>query len=746
MNELHNDIALRYKLCIVRGESKGLTTAIHLRALLLDISQLGYTLSGDAFRALRTCTESEFKQYHNVLVTTLKTMVGANVKYNALFKDFPNGEVNDEDHFARRFIGLITNHLGIAPDGIQPLSCGHVIDTNIFDVFKFGACPLCQHQVDELDDDESDRPVLDQVTPLKIIGLATEDDVKQIFTNLLAANVAISEDNRDIISDLILNDPSMFLLVPDIIPIKENIAVIAKLAVDYKYDPESSFEDFTMPASDILINNIKTATDILRLAVQLNDGDVSLAENTIIKLSNKERRVIMFLLNEVKHPEEDMMRYKMRWIRLAKTLHIGKFATKFPNAFKACDTLRNNAKSITTFNGRTEPLVLLVNGGDTIAEAKLLELLITRPGEFARRLDWMLRTFKATNAVMSAFKLLAADSFTTTMMLTMRSHFAGRVAKRTGNRYFMPKGAIAKIKAIPDERNDIDPTLALEIVTLVTNVLLERFSLLDNLGNVYVNPELKNYLVPMVQRNATKSLVTVQRGSQIPFEETEAVRMFLYWKEDDKSGTVDVDLSAISYNENWEYKNHISFTNLSDIGGTHSGDILSAPKGAAEFIDINLKTARENNVRYVVMNVISYSGQAFDTFECFAGVMGRDKVGSGAKFEPRTVTNKFDLAGDTRYNLPLILDLNTNQLIWADISITGHPNERVEDKSGSVILMGKSIEAMLLDKPNMYDLVMLHAESRASTIDLEYQEGKKYDTVFDVSMATETDDIIANWL
>jgi len=746
MNVLQNAIALQYKQSVVVTESTWKTPAVHIRDLLLDISQLGYTLDGNVIRAIRTLTETDFRNFHTMLVENLSKMVGDHVKYRPLFKNFPQDIPDDDEYFFRRIIGFVTNLIDCVPEDIKPLSCGHVIDTRLFNMDDFGACPICQCQVDETTD-ENDRPVLEDITPLKIIKLINVEDVKQIFTNLLEAKSSISEDNRDIITKLVKEDPSMFTCVSNMITMKENVALIAGLAVDYTYDPNGSHSDYTTIASYILIDYIKTATDVLRLAVQLSGGDVSLKEVTRFRLSNKERRVIMWLLDNVNSPEEDMLRYKMRWIRLAEVLHIGKYAKKYPNAFNACDTLRNRADTIETFNSKVEKFVVTIKsltGSDAwIAERDLIAILATRPGEFARRMDWMLRAFDAPVPVLTTFNELV-EKIPTPMLLTLSSHFKYR-SINSGERYFMPKGSLAKIQVIKDERDTIDADFAINVVNTITNELLQRFAKLEDLGNIYINKDLKGYLVPLVQRNASKSLVTVARGSHIPLAKNNATRMFLYWKEN-KDDRVDVDLSAVSYDANWNYKGQLSYTRLSDVGGVHSGDIQSAPNGAAEFIDIDIDTARRNHIRYVVMNVISYTGQGFNTFECFAGVMGRDKVNSGKVFEPTTVKHKFDIDGDTRYNIPLILDLETNQIIWADVSLSSFRNSNVENKAGSIILMAKSIESMLVDKPNMFDLLRLHAEARGYSIDYERQEGKEYDTIFDVGMASKVDEILANWV
>ena len=87
-----------------------------------------------------------------------------------------------------------------------------------------------------------------------------------------------------------------------------------------------------------------------------------------------------------------------------------------------------------------------------------------------------------------------------------------------------------------------------------------------------------------------------------------------------------------------------------------------------------------------------------------------------------------------------------NEIIWTDLAMTSRAHSYVEGQSGNIVSMSKAIQSMVDDKPNMFDLLMLHAEARATSVDTERQEGKEYDVVFDIDMATDVDEILANWL
>jgi len=733
MNELHNTIALENKQSIVLNRSGGAISKNDILVLMADIAQLGYTLNAPAISVLETQTDEEFVIFRKHLVKTLKVMVGANVKHRPLFKKFPADIPDDGEYFMKRIVGFFTNMFDITEEDAVVLSCGHAIDTRLFNLDDFGACPICQHQVDELDGEDTNRIPLEDITPAKIIGLATVEDVYQIFSNLLAAKASISDSNKAVISELVEHDQEVLAYIPIMIPMKENLALIAGLVIQH-----------TNVAVESMKQHFKTATDVLRLAVQLSGGDVSLAVKSKFKMTNKERKVIMGLLDNVSDPEADMIRHRMRWVRLGHYLHIGSHQKRFPNAFKAIDTMRNNASSVATFGGTVEALLHDMRPDDIENQRELISRLAMRPGDFARRLDHLLRTVKNTAWVTDALTA-AAPKLTTPMLMALSAHFKNR-SEKSEFRYFIPKGKVAKIQTIEDTRE----TIAFETIGSIMNIigweLHNRFVKLDGLGDVLLDPALKNYVLPMQQRSASKSLVTVPRGSRIEIPEAPTLRMFLYWKNGEDNYANDVDLSAVAYTEDMEYVNHLSYTNMKIEFGVHSGDIQNAPMGASEFVDINVEKALAKGVRYISMNVISYSGQAFDSFESFAGVMGRTKSNSGQPYEPKTVEHKFDIGGDTRMNIPLLFDLKTREILWMDIALTTSRYGNVENMSESSLLMVKAINTMLDTKPTMFDLFDLHARARATSVDYERVEDKEYDLVLDASKATELDDILANWM
>ena len=189
------------------------------------------------------------------------------------------------------------------------------------------------------------------------------------------------------------------------------------------------------------------------------------------------------------------------------------------------------------------------------------------------------------------------------------------------------------------------------------------------------------------------------------------VRMFIYWKEA-AHDRVDIDLSMAMYDENWNLAGHVSFTRLSSEGSVHSGDITSAPNGAAEFIDVNKKVVLKSGARYVVMNIFSWTGQPFvEMPECFAGIMGRNNT-TGEAFEPKTVKQKFDVSSNSTVAIPLILDLKENQMIWTDITSKGGRHSSIEHNGGQIKLVANALSEFVNFKTNLHDLLALHISAR----------------------------------
>jgi hypothetical protein len=463
---------------------------------------------------------------------------------------------------------------------------------------------------------------------------------------------------------------------------------------------------------------------VLRVAVALSDGDVSLAKPARFRsFSRPERRLLLGLLDRCPAPVEDMLRWRARWVRLGERLHPGEYERTYAGAAEAFDILRRD-RPFETVNSAVE------NALERRDVDGAMRRLLSRPGVLARRLDHLLRLdAEAQTSVIDQFAV-AAPSVSTPVLLQVAQHFRGRNSAGP-LRVFFPKGQLAKSQAIPNELPPLPETVCATVVDVCEAVLIERFRKLPPLGRVHLDPALKSYLVPFATRSASRSFRTVARGSRMPLPDCKVLRFFVWWT--NGAYRTDIDLSATLLDADFNYLDIVSYYNLKTVGGAHSGDIVDAPDGASEFIDITISTALENRVRYVVMSLTSYTRQPYcDLPECFAGWMARIEPNSGEVFEARSVQDRLDLTADTRIALPLVIDLVDRTVIWCDMALRCHP-EWQNNVHANLKGINLTVRALVeLNKPNLHDLLRLHATARGELVGAEADA----DVVF--SVANET--------
>lgn len=670
---MNNSIYIRRRNKIFVEQGADNLPENYVAAILKNIESLGYTFSENLIAKLQTLSLGQLTDFYHETVKTLREIVGAHREFKPMYPNFPQQVLDMTE--ARLYINAIIHYI-----------------TNRLPQFE-----------------KKERiPLLDNVN-LKIIDSGTIEDFESIFTKLAAANTSLSITDKTDVKWFVENYcDDVLRLMPQEIPQKENIAYIGGLLIAN-----------TEEAEKFLREQIMTATDVLRLAAAMSGGDVSLANATKFRTFKRfERRVLLALLENCGNITEDFLRWKKRWIRLGEKLHAGEFAVRFSRTFEAFDIIRNG-KPFETFNAKIE-LALTKKDPE-----KVIELLDTRAGDFARRLDHLLRLNETKQAEILAKFAERTAQISTPVLLQVKTHFEHRNAKGEF-RAFFPKGDVAKVFAIENKLPFLNQEVCAETGKICRNALLERFSKLAPLGRCFLDEKLKNYLVPFSQRSASKALRTIVRGSRITLPEANVIRFFLWWKNGRERA--DIDLSAALYDGNFNYKDIVSYYNLKNYGGHHSGDIVDAPNGAAEFIDINIAKTVETGIRYVMMSLNSFTQQPYcDLPECFAGWMPRTHADSGEIFEPKTVENRIDLASDTRICIPLIIDLQKNEVVWTDIALKKSPLwNNVHNNLRGVSLMAKALTT--LTKTNLHELFALHVEARGEAI----LSADNADTIFSI--------------
>lgn len=731
-----------------------------LMAIQAEISEYGYILDSTLFASFldeengMTYGVFDITTFREELHAFLKTFLGADVKYLPIFRKFPDKVPDDTEYLIRRVLGYLKNasietqvdafntfRRTINSDDTVTLSNGIVVDKVLFDMDEFNACPITQMQTLELSSrDEHQETPLNDSRLLKSIALGGKEDILEVFSNLIASNTPISDRDKAFITAVFsIQGEDAFSALPDEIPQKETIVLVSQMLVkslNYK------------EASALLSSYIKTATDVLRLAEGFSGGEPSLTEHESFKLTSKERKIVMSLLNKIKNPEEDMLRYRGLWLVLGQYLHIAAYRRKFSRAVAYMNKLRNDPESIMTYNKRIEDAISMRKKDDVIRYS------IERSGDFARRLDHILRMFDSDEDIAKAF-LSVADNVATPLLVNLKTFMQNRHEK-DDTRLFTPKGTLFSNV----EEGDSRPTLSMHVCQLlsvgISRVLTERFAERESLGNVFIDAGLRDILVASSMRGDGEQTQPLTKGSRIAFQDDEAniLRMFCYWKETD-CGRVDVDISLMAFDENLEHKESVSYSNYNNSGAfTYSGDEQSAPYGASEFIDADIEKCLAKGLRYLIMTTNVYTGQRFSKFTAMGGFMTRRNT-SGKAFEPKTVEHKYNIFSNTNFAFPMAFDLVERKMVWIDVGISAkNACENIVSKSqiASNILMDALNEHKR--KTSLYNLFSLHALGRATYLsisdqkleELTQEELDSYDYIFDMSMMRKADEIMSVWL
>lgn len=533
----------------------------------------------------------------------------------------------------------------------------------------------------------------------RVIEPGSVSEFESLLEPLVSARTSLSEqETADVVWFIRTYKSDVFRLLPEAVPFREiraqvGGALILQVARDARVDA-------------FLERNVETATDVLRLAVALNGGDVSLttASTRFIAMKRSLRRLLLRLLDRIPNAAEDVMRHAERWKRLAEALHPGDYADKYPRALAAITAARRN-EAPDSFGSRVETLLAQRQ------IATLTPILQSRPGEFARRLDVTLRRATEPESVLDAFESVATQVSSPVLLQLLAQVRASRPLPL---RAFTPKGAFAKVYGIKDRREPLAPDVLARAARICEDALVSRFASLPPLGCCFIDPALREYKVPLAQRASSKSLRTLVRGSRLPMPDTRFIRLFLWWK--NGRGRTDIDLSAAFFDANFVFMETVAYYNLKSLGGYHSGDIVDAPDGASEFIDLDLDALVEKGIRYVVTSINSYTEQPYcDLPECFAGWMARADTASGEVFEPRSVFDRIDIASNTGICLPFVMDLQERRMIWADLGLTSSPRwNNVQNNLSGVSLMLRAL--VHTPRPDLETLFDLHVRARGERV------------------------------
>ncbi len=618
------------------SEDKSLNHLASIATVAVNLSYYGYALNVDGVKNLRALSPEQLSDWWPQVEAELKDITGESRKMGdfVVYKNFP-GEVLDKSE-AEYWFAQILMYWGVSSEFFA--------------------------------EEVKPREEMEKMPTPKVLQVAGPFSLGEILNNYLASSKRWK--NAEL-QDVIFLSETLSVDFQSI-TFKENLVKLCKFFIEKGRAV-----------------NVRTATDVLRLAAGLSDGDVSLREKVRFRrFKRSERRFFLSMLEKCSNIEEDFARRKEIWKRFIHSLHVGDYAKSYPKVVAAVHDLYND--DVSTFNSKVE--TLLVDGDEEV-----LSLLQTRPGEFMRRLAHTteLFGFKAAKAF-SDEKVL--KKLTNAQLVTIRRHF--ETINNRVTRVIAPKGNWNKLKV--EMPRHVKPKIAASISNAISKELKIR---MKNVG-----PKVLDEMTELVKLPSNGGEVSpYARGTTFPIpEDVNFIRTASYWKVG-RARTVWFDNGWNFFDHNWNSMGTCCWNATHDMGkaAVFSGDPVSGGemKGrAAQMIDLYLDKLEKMGVRFAVWNVLCYSNIPFSNVEeVYAALQwGADPV-KGKLFEPSRCQLAFPLQGEQLTKFVCYIDIKSREMTFMDANLKGHVNSA----SSNATLLEKQMPAFVeyLDSlPSVYDL------------------------------------------
>jgi hypothetical protein len=441
--------------------------------------------------------------------------------------------------------------------------------------------------------------------------------------------------------------------------------------------------------------NISTATDVLRLATGLSDGDISLRLKFKFKSFKKPvRRFLLSLLEECTSLQDDVARRPEMFKRLFHQLHAGDYKKSYPRVCKVMDDLYNDR--LVTFNSLVENALLHEN-------KVALQLLTTRPGEFRRRLVHTLDVY-GSDAAEAFINADVLEKLTTYQIVSMRTYL--ETVNDRVHRMFPPKGDWSKAQ-IGSPRH-VKEKHVKSIVKALGKELARRVPSVKVLDEMSENVKLPS-------NGSEAGIYTRGTVFQIP-KNVEFIRTVSYWQAKSTYGNIWFDNGWNFFDSNWQAVGTLSwmmpqFPQFAYTKGekiaVFSGDPVNSKEmegKACQMIDLYPSKLQKYGVRYAVWNILCYSRIPFSKVtDVFAALQWGNDAQEGKLFEPSRCQLSFPLTSEHTTKYICVIDLVTREMTYIDANL--HAN--VMDASYNEKTLEKNMPAYMeyiKSLPSVHDL------------------------------------------
>lgn len=617
------------------ASAEGEAYARQLDVALMDV---GFKADRSLLQTISRMPRLESDVVGSALVHSVKKIVGDHVRHNTYFRSFPKNVPDTLSFWADLMV----------QSGVSlPFN-----KVNLLALKGYGAY---QHTYEEMVEAHGER-LTTSGNSLRVLtaGGSLEEEGKALFALLAGTRVPLSE---------------------------TDMAYLKALAGRYTDPVETVIREVRATINAVRVNlglslDVGSPTDVLRVAVALSGGDVSMATNTKFKSFPKRvRRILMAGLESVSGSHDSLamaLQHTEQWKRLGEKIH--------PNEFKG----HENAKAVfKTVHGQTPVRSYAARVETAFKDGShkgILRVLSENPGGLFRNLDRAL-----TAGVKGILPVLQATvgKVSGRVLISVHEHLTNRLLA-TESRMFRNRAGKAWVQ---DETRDV--LTAREVGPILTLLECEIARRLPVIPNLVVDPAVRGVALPLSEKNKGTGFGTLPRGSRIQVTHG-IIRFFCYWKE--KSQRTDYDLSVLLMDKDFQMVSHCSWTQLRDEGMVHSGDITSAPQGASEFVDVDLRRVNQR-VAYIVPQVNVFSGDSYEeAAESFFGFMEREggrtiEHTKGLPYDPSTVRAKSEMRGKGKVSLPMMFTRDPDAPsgwsgVWAHIYLNGSANFNMAEKNG----------------------------------------------------------------
>ena len=700
-NKTLTNVALRYRAVFLDINRKDINMVSEASAPVLAfvarLKENGFCVSEELLHALNAVPADRLAE----ITECINDVMGVNLNWASLVKgwDVPTGET-----LADHLITFIANIFG-EKAGFKgtTLPCGHLIPEGTFPIERYNGCPFCGTPFET-----ADFVYKGQGSKLKELRLFTVDDMKHVFSSLLASATPLDGTQKDSLEQLLREFP----LPEDAnITMKETAMLVIKLLVE---------QDKAEEATKLL----KTPTDVLRYLWYEKTGYVQIIEpKTLVAHARKlyyhmwgpldrgvdaakdmkkklmlkyDRRAclrVALWLNAIpmtaKQAAENMNPKRGMWVRMIRALRLGEYSRKngFDHLAEILDVFYKQDYS--TWQGRVDKA-----RSENDAE-KTLALLKERPGLFARCLFASMLRF-GSDKVIAAFEEIA-DKLPARLLLSL-----GNAAET----YFDPKeerlarpitGVTHKIepnKLLALYNDDARKAMVDAVDGLYKASMARRFAAQKTEAKtVFIDPSLYNIPVSVGDRSTSiQDTSCALMGTRFPVE-GDAVRLFLQWGKGLHAQHLDMDLSARIARANGKVS-ECAYYSLTCAGAKHSGDIRSIPEmvGTAEYIELSLPELEAAEAKYVTFTCNAYSVGALSP-NLVVGWMDsanpmKISEKKGVAYDPSCVQHmvRISEANLSKGLVFGVLDVAKREIIWLEMPFTAQTLRGADSASIEALL------------------------------------------------------------